>query len=418
MREHRTMTIKLEALHGQVMDALGYDFFSFSRYPEVFGEPGRRYFEVLAEQFHGWQRKIYDSHPPDTMEITPESVWTKKGPTAPSAIDLRRRPAVLDAMGIRRQLVTPALILHAIPNSTGTTTQLSEPPGGVQAAIDLLDAYNAWAAAITKEYSDRLRIPGVVPTTDASVAVITKRAEHLVALGLKLVIIPSRRLPAGLSPGHPNLDSFYATLAEANVPLILRGGSIAAGFRASDQWGKVPDSVFGKDYPYLARDISWPATVHQAEETFLTAMVMGGVFERHPTLRFGILKTGAQWLAPLAERMDRGVPPFMKPSHLPMKPSEYLNRNVRVTPWADGGSGAGVYPFTDSAEGGDGDDYEAVEVWLERYPGLQNCYCYSSDYPLDEGGKWSLRKFYECVAPLGDNIVEKYFVKNAELLMP
>ena len=100
MREHRTMTIKLEALHGQVMDALGYDFFSFSRYPEVFGEPGRRYFEVLAEQFHGWQRKIYDSHPPDTMEITPESVWTKKGPTAPSAIDLRRRPAVLDAMGI------------------------------------------------------------------------------------------------------------------------------------------------------------------------------------------------------------------------------------------------------------------------------------------------------------------------------
>jgi len=36
----------------------------------------------------------------DTSAITLESVWNVKGPGAPSALDLKRRPAVLDTMGI------------------------------------------------------------------------------------------------------------------------------------------------------------------------------------------------------------------------------------------------------------------------------------------------------------------------------
>jgi len=121
-------------------------------------------------------------------------------------------------------------------------------------------------------------------------------------------------------------------------------------------------------------------------------------------LRFGLFKLGASWIGPLAERMDRGQPPFAYPDHLPMKPSEYLARNVRVTPLADAGD--------------KGDRYEPVEVYFQRYPAIMNCYCYGSDFPLTEGGQWSLRRFYERVAPLGDDIVEKFFCENGKLVLP
>jgi len=431
------MTIKLAELHGRVLDAMAYDFLAYSRYGEIFGEPGRRYFEVLEKQYAFWMT-IMKSMPADMQEVTPENVWTMKGGGAPSASDLSRRPAVLDAMGVRRQLVTPAILVHVIPTSTGASAmQPPTPPEGIKAALDLLDAYNEWAADFTKKYSDRIRIPGAIATSNFTPGEIATRAGQLIKMGLKMVMIPSKKPPGAVSPADPALDPFYAQLAEANVPLLLRGGSQALGFRATETWGKVPDSVYGIEksnqsanqfepdptnraakYPYMLKDAAFLTTTHQAEETFLTAMVIGGVFERHPKLRLGLLKLGAGWLGPLAERMDRGMPPFMKPTHLPKKPSEYLNRNVRIVPWADGGDGRGHHPFSDSPYGGDGDEVEPVDLFFQRYPQIQDCFCFATDYPLDEGGKWSLRKAYDRVAPLGDDIIEKHFIKNAQLLMP
>ena len=81
---------------------------------------------------------------------------------------------------------------------------------------------------------------------------------------------------------------------------------------------------------------------------------------------------------------------------LSLRPSEYLARNVRVSTLLD----------------------DPVERWIARYPQLQDCYCYSSDFPHTEGRPYSLDRFYERVAPLGDEILEKFFVTNAELLLP
>jgi hypothetical protein len=50
-----------------------------------------------------------------------------------------------------------------------------------------------------------------------------------------------------------------------------------------------------------------------------------------------------------------------------------------------------------------------------RYPHLEECYCYSTDYPHPEGGKNSKALL---VAPLGDDVSEKYFVSNGQLLFP
>ena len=62
--------------------------------------------------------------------------------------------------------------------------------------------------------------------------------------------------------------------------------------------------------------------------------------------------------------------------------------------------------------------FEAMDQIIERHPHLVDVYVNSSDYPHIEGGKESQRRFYERLAPLGDPILEKFFVTNGELLLP
>src|SRR6266852_3451713 len=50
----------------------------------------------------------------DDTPINHDTVWNLKGASAPSAIDLDRRPDVLELMGIERQLVFPTFGLAAI----------------------------------------------------------------------------------------------------------------------------------------------------------------------------------------------------------------------------------------------------------------------------------------------------------------
>ena len=83
-----------------------------------FGDIGATFARFLEER----QRRIQDFsanssvHPEvsDDLEITSETVWRTKGVAAPSAIDLSRREAVMDEMGIERQLVFPTFGLYGL----------------------------------------------------------------------------------------------------------------------------------------------------------------------------------------------------------------------------------------------------------------------------------------------------------------
>jgi len=407
------MSVTQESLYGRVLDISSLEQMRLDRYPEEFGERARRSLEASAEVFRPLELAFGSdakADVPDTMEITAETVWsTQKYGTAPSASDLLRRPAVLDAMGIHRQLVFPVIGLLTMQYLLGDNAAAAEATAEqLDAGWEAIDAYNEWAADITTRCLDRVRVvavlalaakPGVTP--DA----LVEESQRLISSGVRALVIPSGRPPADLSPADPALDPFYATLAEANVALLLRGG-LWTRYRATEVWGDVPR---GGAFPFL--DPTFITHVHQAEENFLTAMVIGGVFERHPTLRFGVIEAGASWVGPLAELMDfwaandgRRPPGFRPPYKASLKPSEFLARNVRVTPLADAGD--------------KGDRYEPVEVYFQRYPAIKNCYCYGSDFPLTEGGQWSLRRFYERVAPLGDDIVEKFFCENGKLVLP
>ena len=67
-------------------------------------------------------------------------------------------------------------------------------------------------------------------------------------------------------------------------------------------------------------------SVHHAAETYLTAMVLDGVFERFGGPRCGVIEMGASWLPSLMARMDDAARSFKHTEpmlgELSMKPSD------------------------------------------------------------------------------------------------
>jgi hypothetical protein len=80
-----------------------------------------------------------------------------------------------------------------------------------------------------------------------------------------------------------------------------------------------------------------------------------------------------------------------------MRPSDYIARNVRVTPH---------------------NMIEPVAEFITRCPRLAGCYCYSTDYPHLEGGMHVKDRVVEMLAPLGEAALERYLVTNGEWLLP
>jgi predicted TIM-barrel fold metal-dependent hydrolase len=141
----------------------------------------------------------------------------------------------------------------------------------------------------------------------------------------------------------------------------------------------------------------------------LMTLVLGGVFDRHPNLRFGVIESAMYWVGPLMRRLDmwwglgtttmpeRKLGGRYQPKYrLPEKPSFYMKRNVRITPFI---------VENDIAED------------ITHY-GLEDMVCFSTDYPHVEGGKYPTESFYKKVQSLNPEFIEKFFVKNAQWIMP
>ena len=339
----------------------------------------------------------------DITPINYDTVWNLKGGTAPSAIDLNRRPEVLDVMGIERQLVYPTFGLSALLMATDPRAEefFRFPPGLVDCRTvgrEAIQACNRWAARVTKTTGNRVRPVGIVLTD--TIDDMVSQAEHFIKEGVRALMIPGNAPPAGTSPADPALDRFWALCAEANVPVTLHLGT-ERGFLGSSGWSKNVE-VFQPSFNSTIEFVIEPlvcATLHFAPENFVAAMVLGGVFERHPTLRFGVVELSASWVGPMANRMDMWVEEqFSKRFQgvLSMKPSEYLSRNVRITPF----------------------HFEPIDKYLDCYPELSDVYAYSSDYPHFEGGKESIRVFSDKLSSASADLRDKFFYRNGALLLP
>jgi predicted TIM-barrel fold metal-dependent hydrolase len=312
----------------------------------------------------------------------PESVWKTKGFAAPGAFDLTRRVAALDLMGIERQLVLPAVMI---------ALAVWSPPGR---GAGIARRYNRFVAEWAAPRRDRVVPTGLLPTGD--VAAIAREIDAALDVGIGAFTIPHGRPMADVSPASPGFDRVWARLAEAGAPAILHVGG-EMGF-TSKRWAQTPEleRLAAADNPESEPIGPWLlASLGSSPANYLTTLVYGGVLERHPGLRLGAIEMGAQWLGPLAEVLDQRVGMSSRTRTLRSKPSEYLRRQLRVTPFPQ----------------------EPVDVYLDRW-GLDEVWSFSSDFPHAEGGTAPLTDYARMLAgPDRRAQRQAFFVDNGSLLI-
>ncbi len=336
----------------------------------------------------------------DNTKIDPATLWKIKGPPAPGTIDPKRRLEVMDITGVNRQLMFPsgvaimASFLYNFPPEYGFFPNFK---GDRKAyGLELLRANNDWSVRAAK-VSSRLRpVAAVFGSTPHELISYTR---ELIEQGIRAVWLMSSVLPGGKSPAHSDLDAFWQLLTDHDVTGTLHLGS-EGGFFKTDAWSDAP-AFDGYKVNHEINLSPWHLSVmHLPTQNFLATMVTGGVFERHPKLRFGCIELAAHWVGPMASMLDTwhaNNQHFGKTQvdRLPMKPSDYIRRNVRVSAF----------------------DFEPVDEFIERY-GLEDVYCYASDYPHLEGGKDPMGRFAARLERLGPHIMEKFFVQNGAYLLP
>jgi predicted TIM-barrel fold metal-dependent hydrolase len=387
------------------VDIDAHEMTPLHKWEETFGEQSGRFADIIEpamSRFGASDNNFYRPGLTDTAPITEEAVWHQRGPSAPGAFDLSRRVAVMDTMKTRRQLVFPSGAITAYGAFLGgelRDTFLANVDYDLYAPVvlGLIDEYNQWVARQTKEHGDRIRLVALLHAD--SPASLIEKAEALIQQGVRAIHLASGVAPGGVSPADHGLDPLWRLATESRITVVTHVAG-QTGFVASGAWRQAPEFAPGKvESTEVGFEPFSMSTVHMAVTNFLTAMVLGGVFERFPDLRFGVIEFGGYWLGHLAETLDLwGGRVFRKrvAQVLSMKPSEYLSRNVRVNPFY----------------------FEDVASYFERFPHLSNSYCYASDYPHVEGGIEQKKGFYDQVAPLGADIVEKYFVTNGSWLLP
>jgi predicted TIM-barrel fold metal-dependent hydrolase len=336
----------------------------------------------------------------DDNPVNGKTVWEIKGVDAPGALDPLRRLDVMDLTGVSRQLTFPSGVgiigacLLGYPPEYGFLPRL----GGDRKAYgkELISASNGWAIR-TARLSDRLRPVGIV--VGDTVNDLTEAARSLIDQGVRAVWLPNSMLPGGVSPAHPDLDPLWRRLAEARVSATTHIGG-ESGFLASQAWAAAPafeGFKFGLEFNLSP----WHLSVqHLPSQNFVSTMVLGSVFERHPSLRFGVIEVGAYWVGPMAQALDlwhqngQKMAPIDAPK-LPRLPSEYIKSNVRVS----------TFPF------------EPVDEYIDKF-GLEDVYCYASDYPHPEGGAYAMHTFGKKLERHGSAIMQKFFVENGAFLVP
>ena len=110
----------------------------------------------------------------------------------------------------------------------------------------------------------------------------------------------------------------------------------------------------------------------------LACLIIDGVMDRFPRLKFGAIELGASWVPSWMRFMDSAPPaPSSRTrsgcTKLSAKPSEIVRRQVRVTP----------YPHEDAG-------------WIIRNSG-EEMMLFSSDFPHVEGGRNPLKRFNDAL---------------------
>ncbi len=284
--------------------------------------------------------------------------------------DVSARLGWMDEQGIDVQ--------NVISGTAYTLARAITDPG---LAMDALEAVNTWMSDRLEAASGRLMLATTVRFEDLDRAIteLTRLREK----GSRTFLLPSE--PTGeIPPNHPDYDRLWSAVTDLGMVPIVHVGLSPAIYHPA--WANTDD-------PAIIRVISVLEPYQQAL-VFLNAMVLGGVFERHPTLTIVFAEHGIDWIIPAAFRLDGFAQPGVSPLLIgeyrwPLTPLEYIRRNIRVTP----------LPVA----------HELPNTTLDLLPEIP---VFSSDYPHFEGSGDPMGHYQKELDPVPADLKTSFFGDN------
>ncbi|TMK65696.1 MAG: amidohydrolase [Actinobacteria bacterium] len=240
--------------------------------------------------------------------------------------------------------------------------------------------------------------PRLLPTCYVPLADFERAAamaDEAIAMGAAALLVASG-CPRTHSPSHIGLDPVWARAQEAAIPVVFHVGGTgdlidAAYFRSGLP---VPPDFHGGGENF--RSIDYMGIPHPPEQTLAT-MIFDGVLDRFPHLRIGVIEQGAIWVPSWLRQMESAFEAFSRHEErlraLSLRPSEYVRRQVRCTP----------YPTEDVG-------------WIIANSAPEIC-MFSSDYPHVEGGRRPLERFEASLGNASDDVRRHFYCDNFRDLM-
>ncbi len=294
------------------------------------------------------------------------------------------RPAALDHIGVASQLVFNTMLSGFLAEA--------ERGDDIDFAYALARLHNRLMVdfcAVDRRLLSTLYVPL------ADLARIDAVTEEAIGQGAKALLIPSQ-CPVGHSPSHVGLDGLWARAQEAGIPVVFHvggGGQLLSPDYFNNGLPPVPDFHGGAEN---FRSVDYMAIPYPVMQTLAT-LILDRVLDRFPTLKIGVIEQGAAWVPGWMRALDSAHAAFIRNEErlqqMSLKPSEYVKRQIRVTP----------YPHEDTG-------------WIVEQAGEEIC-LFSSDYPHVEGGRNPMKRFGEALAGLCDRARQRFYCDNFVDLM-
>lgn len=250
-----------------------------------------------------------------------------------------------------RDGIDKAIVFGGGPLSTGNT----------ELYLDSFDAFNRWQSDFCADSNGRLFGVSFLTTIDVDQTIRGMQAAK--ERGDVAVNLPA--FPQSMSQftkansvwqamtGDPNgdrkyrdpeFDPLWAAAVELDMPITFHLGARVSRFK--DKSNFLPDLPMGK--------------VAMLEPPAI--MIYGGVFDRFPDLRIGLIESGAGWIPWAADYMDRNwhLQKHWTECDIKNPPSYYFDQNIYASFISD-----------------------PVAIELRHRPGCKNI-MWSSDYPHSE----------------------------------
>jgi predicted TIM-barrel fold metal-dependent hydrolase len=313
-----------------------------------------------------------------------QEVMNRKNFAATGSFLAEDRPRVLDMIGVRSQLVF---------NTFHNGRLFAWEHGG-----DLDLAYGA-ARAHNRGMVEFCSVdPRLLPTLYVPLADFDRAAAmaaEAIEMGAAALLVASG-CPAGHSPSHVALDPVWRQAEEAGIPVVFHVGGT----------GQLIDPN------YFRNGLPIPTDFHGGDENFrsvdymgipgppmqtLATMIFDGVLDRFPRLKIGVIEQGCIWLPSWMKQMESAFDAFARHEerlqNLSMRPSEFVERQVRVTP----------YPTEDVG-------------WVTAQIG-PHVLLFNTDFPHVEGGRRPFERFEASLGDVSEDVRQRFYCDNFVDLM-